>query len=54
MIVALARPNIPYTSYDYALNVPSGYASGGTVTWFAQVFGTNGLSTDESCPGKYE
>jgi uncharacterized repeat protein (TIGR03803 family) len=46
MIFAAASKLDLSTNYDYFLQLPGGVPGGGAITWFAQVFGTNGVSSD--------
>jgi pimeloyl-ACP methyl ester carboxylesterase len=45
-IVALMHPADLSTNYDYGLQTTPPLATNAQVTWFAQVFGTNGISSD--------
>jgi probable HAF family extracellular repeat protein len=46
MIVGLPHPNIPSTNYYYGLETTTPLETNSPVTWFVQVFGTNGISSD--------
>lgn len=47
LILQTIMPLNVSSNYNYTLQQPSGVGGGGTVTWFVQVFGTNGISEDD-------
>ncbi len=46
LIHALPHPNIPTTNFNFQAQLPVDVPSGGIFGWDAEVYGTNGLSSD--------